>query len=268
MEIILITGLDGSGKSTIFSALESQKVHGSFEVLKLPFIDSGDFYSNSALHDAAGFINHINQKADKENRPQLKAIALFASMLLFGKLVEHKNHPGVKKIYCERHPLIDSGVYSLFYADKVKTGSSGTIDFEIINNQFKNEIEFIVDIIPEKILVDKKPTLECLAKFIYKWFFTDKKTDVVFLSELFGIGLPDKIYYLKAKPEILIDRLSGRKIFEAHESLAILSELNKAYDLLFKRISKINAGVLNIIDANSFENLNEFQQFIESDCRK
>ena len=80
MKQILITGLDGSGKSTVFDVLEKIKSTRNIETIRLPHIDTENIKDNPSLKNAAIFVNEINQMADLENKVPLKAVAIFLSM--------------------------------------------------------------------------------------------------------------------------------------------------------------------------------------------
>lgn len=268
MDQILVTGLDGSGKSTIFSALEKKRNLGGFEIIRLPHINSTILENNPTLYKVAQFINDLNHSADQQKNVQLKAVALFASMLFYRKMVEAVSSKNLKRIYCERHPLIDTLVYAAFYAGQSKTNEKPTNNFGLINQRYKAELKFLVELIPDDIQAVKSPKLESLATFIYQFFFLKQHNDFDDLSKLFGAKMPEKIFYLKASPEILIKRLSERVIFEPHETLETLFELNKVYDVVLDKVKQNYPTVLNIIDSNSFESLNLFRQMIESECSK
>ena len=265
MEQILITGLDGSGKSAVLSAIEMSKVNGTFDIIRVPQMDAGDFKDSPELANAVLFVNRLNQMADHKNLPHFKAIALFSSMLLFRKLVDYKSKPTIKRLFLERHPLIDTGVYALFYADKMNTYRSQGKGLKDINKQYVKELKFIIDLIPENLLKNKTPELGCLISFIYQHFFVGEKKDIESLKDLFCIDLPEKIYYLKASPDILMHRLQGRKIYEAHESLSVLARLGMAYDSLFTDLKTRQHVMPEIIDVNSIKKLDHFKQFMESE---
>ena len=268
MEQILITGLDGSGKSTIFAFLDELKRDYSLSTIKLPHIQTESIKEDVILKNASEFVNRINEIADRRNQPVLKSVALFSSMLLCKKLVENQVDITTKYIFCERHPLIDTVVYATFYASQLKGSNSSENDFSELDERYKNELVTIINQIPDHILSEKQYTINTLVKFIYRYFFIEKKLDIDSQKELFGVNLPNKIFYLKADPEILMERLSGRKIFEAHESLATLKMLDETYKIFFEKLSLKNHTLLNIIDANSFESLNAFKAFIRIELER
>jgi thymidylate kinase len=266
VEQILITGLDGSGKSTVFSKLEQKISTGNFDIIRLPHINSETLEKGSPLQGAAEFVNFLNSTADLQNNSKLKAVALFASMLVFRKLVEYKSQPGINRIYLERHPLIDTMVYAMFYAGKAKTEADNHTDIDEIGLPYITEIEYIFDLIPEEFDKSQLKGLTGLAEFIHQHFYLNREQGFLFLKKLYGVDLPSKIYYLKARPSVLWQRISNRQVFEAHETLETLSLLDKTYDKFFSELSEQNKGLIEIIDASSFESLNRFFEKINPGC--
>ena len=63
--MILITGLDGSGKSTILNRLETD-LENQISVLRVPTIEAEKFKDNTLLYRQCVFINRLGERADKE----------------------------------------------------------------------------------------------------------------------------------------------------------------------------------------------------------
>lgn len=264
MEQILITGLDGSGKSTILKALSELRKNQTFDVLLLPHMDIESLNNDPELKTTAAFVNMLSLEADMVKIPQLKAIAIFASMLLFKNLVKYKTSPGLRTLYCERHPLVDTGIYAQFYAGKM---GEGTIDIHLqkrIDEAYKTEIEYLIRLIPSKLFHRKSKSIASLAEFITQWFFVENKLDSKKLKRLFQVDLPSKIYYLKASPEILIQRIAARTMHEAHETVDILTKLSHAYDVLFTGLLKEYPAMVEIVNANDARSLDDFQKRLTS----
>ena len=261
MEEILITGLDGSGKSTLLAALEQHRGDNDFEIVYLPHIETTSLEMNSTLYKTASFINTLSKHADENKSPALKAMAIFASMLLYRPLVKSKEQNKVSIIFSERHPLIDTGIYARFYAEK--TGGDG-LPKEIIsslNEHYVDELGYLINLVPNALINDKKPDIQWFLNFIYQRFFKEGKNSIHDLGELFGKNLPSRIHYLKADAETLIGRITHRNRLEAHESQDILDELGRGYDMLMEALSENNVQV-DIIDANDFEKLNIFKDYL------
>ena len=255
MQQILITGLDGSGKSTILQALLEKK-SSDFEIIFAPHFNLQSLSSSKNIYKVASFINALSYKSDSIKEPQLKAIALFSSMLLFQKIIQLKKD-NYELVYCERHPLIDSVIYAKFYAHKMNTPYNNQIYIQEIENTYNEELTYLLQLLPKEYVNVNFGPIENLKMFIYTWFHIESKTNVEELSQLFKVELPQKIYYLQAQPNVLFDRIKERKELEAHESVEVFEVLDKSYIELFKSLSQTD---IEIIDANLFENLDTFKE--------
>lgn len=252
MKLILITGLDGSGKSTLLSRLEGLPIEVPHAFLRVPVIDAEKFNENKELHQTSLFINKLNEYADNFNFPPLKVCALFASMIIFNELLKELKNKNCSVIFCERHPLIDTGVYARFYADKMNPDTLPKPIIDHFEKEYSAELLYLLNLIPCAAYVPEKGKLYSFINYIYNWFFIEKKFDLIDLKKLFAIELPDKIFYLKADPEILMERLGNRKIFEAHESKSAFEQLSPFYDGVFKDLEVD----IELLAANTPENLN------------
>ncbi|MBN1182877.1 MAG: hypothetical protein JXB49_11355 [Bacteroidales bacterium] len=261
MEEILITGLDGSGKSTLLAALEQHKGDNDFDIIYLPHIETASLELYSNLYNAAVFVNTLSKQADDSKSPALKALAIFASMLLYRPLVQSKNNTRVSTVFAERHPLVDTGVYAMFYAEKAAIEVLPREIISSLNAQFPDALFYLGRFIPDEIRQDKEPDISWFLQFIYQRFFKEGKTGIQDLGELFGKNLPSKIHYLKADPEALIERITHRNRLEAHENLEVLIELSHGYDKILK-ILETKGVIVDTIDANDFENLNTFKEYL------
>lgn len=255
MLISLITGLDGSGKSTILSKLEKLNTEQKFKIIYLPHIDISNLSRDKILYKTAIFINKLSHDADLQKLPQLKAIALFSSMLLYQKLIYFDKGDKAKHIFCERHPLIDVGVYAQFYAQKLAPDSISASILNKLDNLYPEELDYILSLVPKDLIFEQKKKMYSLMHFIYQWFFVENKYQIKQLEYLFKTSIPNRIYYLKTEPEILFNRIKNREVKEAHESMQVFKKLDKYYDELFRTIQKDNTVSINIIDANNIKNL-------------
>lgn len=251
MKLILITGLDGSGKSTLLSRLEALPEQSSHAYIRVPAIEPEKFKQNKKLYLTSLFINKLNHYADNYNAPTLKAFALFASMLLFKELLKELENNSV--IFCERHPLIDTGVYARFYSDKMNPDLlSHTLRIQL-ENEYSQELDYLLEIFTIKKLDFSKGKFYAIFNFMYQWFSVGKKFNISELKQLFKIDLPDKIYYLKAEPETLTERLTIRKKLEAHETKTTFERLAPFYNQLFTEVKT----EIEILPANSIKDLDE-----------
>ncbi|HFA52193.1 MAG TPA: hypothetical protein ENJ95_24510 [Bacteroidetes bacterium] len=254
MKTILITGLDGSGKSTLLARLQEQQSTASFEILFAPQIVTEGLAGDPSLMAAALFVNALGAEADRLELPQFKAIALFASMLLFPKLLLAKQEKNPKTIFCERHPLIDTGVYARFYAGKLGPNSIDPKILQDLDRRFPHELQYLLGLLPIQYRPSDRSGLAAhLMDFIYQWFFMKKKYAPADLQLLFGLPLPDFIYFLKASPQTLYGRIRHRAIKEAHESPEVFKKLDGAYEALFAALEKDLP--LRRVDANDLRQL-------------
>jgi len=259
MEQILITGLDGSGKSSVLSYLENFKSGNRFDIINLPVIDAESIRDDKLLYHTALFLNQMGNTADELKIPQLKAVALFGSMLVYQKILGYKAELGFKTIYCERHPAVDTGVYAQFYAQMMKPGLSGNAIYSGINKKFGKELEYLAGLIPVNINVTHEASVDYLADSIYRNFYLEKRTSVADLAAFFQVELPCKIYFLKASPEVLFKRIANRKILEAHESVETFAILGNAYKNLLNEIVLHQKIELEVIDAENAQSMEDFK---------
>jgi len=257
MNQILITGLDGSGKSTVLSKLKETR-NDSVEFIFVPHIETDSLDKGSKIYRIASFINNLSLEADKNQIPQLKAIALFASMLIFNELVQSKIQTKTTTVFFERHPLIDTGIYAQFYASKLEANSLSSKTINHLDTQFAFELEYILSLIPSNLIEIKESKIISFMHFIYSWFYESQKFRLNDLKLIFDIELPTQIYFLKADVEVLYSRIKDRNIKEAHENLAVLDKLNKAYVSFFEELTNKQPNLVKIIDANNTRSLDNF----------
>jgi thymidylate kinase len=251
---ILITGLDGSGKSTLFSKLEAANL-AHVTLVSALHVDVDTLPDNSELKKPIALLNEMNQEADAKNRDDFKAIALFCAMVLFGKLVEEKSTAATRIVVCERHPLVDTFAYAQFYVPRLS--SSGSMDLEMLL-YFSTKYEALFSFILAQLPIENKDEgVIAIYKFI-KTFFIKKIAPDAETETVFQTSVPDKIFFLKAPPEVLMDRISSRKVIEAHEKLSVLSQLETTYDTLLEKIASDHNTIIENIDASTFENLDTF----------
>jgi len=250
---ILITGLDGCGKSTLFTRLAGEKPD-HVALITLPHIDEDSLPLDSIIRKQAQLLNEMSRQADENNWSDLKALALFGSMLLYEQLVREMCTPLTRILICERHPLIDPLIYARFYAERLTAGYLNREKIDYYNTTYGELLSFIVGLLPVKSEGDY--ALEIFA-FIRDTFKNSVAPDGQ-LKQLFKVDLPDKIFFLKAAPEILFDRIASRKVAEPHEQLQVLALLDKTYDVLFESISAQYKTPIEYIDASRFEMLDSF----------
>lgn len=254
---IVITGLDGSGKSSVLEKISIKINYPKHVILNVPKINIQLLNKNKALLNVAKFINNINEISDLKQNTALKAIALFSSMLIFKDLINTAITSTTKLIFCERHPLIDTSVYASFYAQKAKNTQWDNYLLSHLNYEYKAQINYIINKLPEKYIKNKND-ISSLGNFIFKWFVIENKYSINHLRELFSIELPDKIYFLKADTNVLYNRIKTRHVKESHETTNTLNKLNHEYMNLLNQISKYNINRIEYVDANNLNELNSF----------
>ena len=258
MKVILITGLDGSGKTTFLNRIKDSAKPAACRIINIPHINIQQLKIDKDLYRVALFVNSLNYNADIQNIPQLKAVALFASMLLYGKILALIRQDAVETVFCERHPLIDTGVYARFYAEKLYPGSIEQSVLDRLDKKYESELSYLLNLLPSNSVDIKKGYTSSLIHFIYKLFYLEKKYDTENLKLIFKVSLPDELYFLQASPKLLFNRIKNRKLLEAHESIEVFKQLNKAYNKLFNELESkyaIEIELVNIEEAGAVDNL-------------
>ncbi len=229
MRITLLTGPDGAGKSTFFSRIAEMSVPGT-GTIRLPHI-AWEELPDSMLRDAAEFITVTGLQADREKDILLKSFALFGAMLLFKRLVEASADR--QHLICERHPLIDTRVYAHFYARLLGPENNIGSHTRSFYESNRDLIDYILSG-SELFPVSSDDRVRDVLAFIHDRFHIGKLYATEHMMEIFRIPLPDRIWYLRADPDILMERLSGRTGREAHEKRDVLELLDRTYMDLFK----------------------------------
>ena len=261
MKLVLVTGLDGSGKSTLLERLESALKGKPVAFLRVPRIDSELFRHRSDLYQVCLFINRMHEEADRLKKPQLKAIALFSAMLIFKDLLKELSMNTVQTVFCERHPLIDTGVYAKFYIGKMDPRTLPLGIFEAIEANYASEIGYLLSAAGIEN-TEENPMFRFLDS-IHQRFTVEKKYEIDDLKALFGLAMPDEIIYLTATPEVLMQRLENRDIKEAHESKEVFERLIPVYEDVLGR-----SGVpVRSVDAGTYEGLDCFFEELASEFK-
>lgn len=259
MKTILITGLDGSGKSTILNKIKTLEEFERVEVINLPELRRDNIRKNSILHQTATFINALNQQADAQKTPAIKAIALMVSMLLYKELEQNAQLKGIKFLISERHPLIDTGIYAPFYAKKMGEGSIDAATIKQLDEKYQNELAFLNEIAPRFLQSQYNlKSIDGIRQLIYNKFGEELEQSENKIAAIFELDFPAEIYFLKASPNILFNRITNRKHTEAHEKLEVLEKMNQFYIKKFEQLQNAKKSKIKYINAESFEELNNF----------
>ncbi|UKN00244.1 hypothetical protein K6119_10915 [Paracrocinitomix mangrovi] len=250
--MIVVTGLDGSGKSTFLSMLKDQFTD-QIEVLHLPKTEPQKFANNAALKDACDFVNQIGERADMEQIPALKIIAMFGSMILFNDLAVELRKNG-KTVFAERHPLIDTAVYAAVYYHVMHPDNLDDRLANQLDKEYEAELNLIIQKVNHNIGIQIPIQSKALLKFLHEWFSDESNISTEKLSELFGVQLPDSVYFLDAPPETLMSRIQGRNDKEFHESLSLLQKMRPIYLKVLAQ-SQIKHQIIDSTSMHAFDEL-------------
>lgn len=231
-KIVVVTGLDGSGKSTFIRKAEQLSDSEKISILKLPHTAKLSFPEDRDTEKICLDLFELSKTADELSSAALKAVALVGSMMMYERLLLHHAEPQVDLILCERHPLIDTGVYAPFYAPLTNPAGIDELYGILADSFFGESLKEAYR--PAKInYKNNQGVFMNIIGFLYDFFYIKKKQSLKDMQELFGSQLPDEVIYLSAPPEILMQRISERKTKEAHESAEVLKTLGDAYENLF-----------------------------------
>ena len=98
--------------------------------------------------------------------------------------------------------------------------------------------------------------MHAMLQLMYNWFYLHKKFALEHLKQLFEVGMPAKIYYLKASPEVLLQRISRREVLEPHEHRTDLEKFIPAYDQVLAE-SKVETEVIQADSGKHLDGLFE-----------
>lgn len=259
MKHITLLGIDGIGKSTILRQLMSDK--------KCDF----NFVSSPSFHEAhsLGFdelsiaLERISANADKLGSFELKSLAMYLQVSLFGSIEDKLNTN--KDLVSFRHPVIDSMVYSDFYIKHISKEIS------------VKEIERLFDGVEQVNLVRKYITQQLSragidesklgrVPIILKDTFTLPIKEIVStLERHFGTKLPSAAIFLDLPIEIAMKRLSGRidKDKELHETKDSLEFLINSYRKTLESLQESVSGFKYVKFALSEDfDLNQLKEII------
>ena len=252
MQINLITGVDGSGKSTVFEKLKQLNFPGIALVLA-PKLDENSI-ENHQIHNIAIAINKLGEDASVKKSASYKALNLFASMMVFSEICEEKKGKN-DVLFCERHPLIDVQIYSKFYAPLLNPNLLLESEIHSLDENHSNILDFIITKIPSNFLSKNTSKSKIIFDFIYEYFAVKNDLNEDFYKAVFRVNFPDKIYFLEGDASVFYDRIATRDHIEAHEKIEVLQMLISSYSKLFNGLKKIPVERIN---ANDFNSLNLF----------
>jgi thymidylate kinase len=243
--------LDGSGKTTVIDRLKGEKMEG-IQILKAPHYDVNLLKHKPQLHEIITAVNDISSTADARQWTRMKAVALFMSMLMYRDVVRAITNASTDKIITERHPAIDSIGYASFYVSKLRQ----PIEKEAIDYVLRNHSNLITNI-GEILSVDQNIAgLDDIRNLILNVF---EEPDTRTMAQLFRTNLPDKVYYLRARSAVLMDRISNRSgVSEPHEKEQVLEMMYRSFMLNLNKLSNDYSLDYVTVDANAFAALDQF----------
>jgi thymidylate kinase len=228
---ISVTGVDGTGKTTLVRALQREFARApdlvrAFRAPQYHEDPDAPFARLSARLDELG------AHADRLGDPLLKTSALFLSMTLYGDVEEHyarAYRPGF--LFSERQALADSLAYSRFYKGLL----TGPVRREALAGQDVAPVEEWIEVLrgrlPERT---RGLTLEGLPLFIRELFELGPEPLVESLRALYHCELPDAVILLKVSPKRLMERMAekarGGIQREMHERQHVLEALQGALE--------------------------------------
>lgn len=238
MKHITLLGIDGIGKSTILRQLISDKE------CDLNFISSPSFHEAQAqgFNDLSVALEKVSANADKANSFELKSLAMYLQVSLFGSIESKLNVN--KDLISFRHPVIDSMVYSDFYIKYI----SKEIDHKQIDELFLGveNSELIREHITQQLvrvgIAEKE--LGRVPIILKDIFSLPIERRISTLEQHFGTKLPAAAIFLDLPIDIAVKRLLGRgdKEKELHETKDSLEFLIKSYK---KTLESLKESVSN-----------------------
>ena len=258
--MIVITGLDGSGKSTLLNQLKIE-LKDRIILLNVPFIEIELYKENIELYNAVSFINEIGDIADNENEPTLKVIAIFSAMVLFHELESELKRKTNKIIFAERHPLIDTFVYVSVYLKVMNSDLLNRSLTKNIEDKYRNEIDYIINRIATKPVLNSSNKIASLMDYLRKWFSSENQKSVIELSKVFSVKPPRMVYLLTADPNYLYQRVKNREVKEYHESIASLKKMQPFYIKVLDELKIPH----EIISTDSFHQVLDLKKKIVND---
>jgi deoxyadenosine/deoxycytidine kinase len=246
MKTILITGLDGSGKSTLFHSL-GKNASPDQAFLKVPHFELETLPPAFKYRNLCQRLNEMGTQADILQFPLLKIYALFGSMVLFSHIQQAFEKDEKKILFCERHPLIDAPIYVLAYLPLMDPNRWDKSVYEQIDASFSEELKVIFSLITNTEM--RTSPSKSLLQFIHDLFQNGSKNQ---FRSVFSCELPTQLFFLDAPVTTLIQRLSNRELKEHHEEHSHLESMRNAYLNLLESIPQVT-----MIDASSFDQLDQ-----------
>lgn len=213
VKLYSVTGVDGSGKSTLMNRIQNKEDRLGIKGLKVP-----QYYETQGVPYAreVEILERIGKLGDRIKNPFIKVNATYLQFCLFGKVVEELSK-NIDTVVCERFPILDGIALAKFYTPLLQKGCDSKLIQKEVTSEFSPEdLELVVNIIPGKDLYSiHRYIVEICEKPFGELFYT--------LEQDFETKLPQKLVQLKASKELLTFRMqNSTDVKEAHEKVPVL----------------------------------------------
>jgi hypothetical protein len=235
---ISITGVDGTGKTTLIREIRAMRKPGVYAFRAPQFHEDPD----APFGFLSQKIDDLSVLADVSRALSLKACALFLSMTLYGDVEAHYLRAfSPSDLLSERQCVADSVTYSKFY----KAVLNGPLDESVWRKKISDRLgeealvhfeEWILVLrsrLPEGSKLNPDDlTMWRLPVFVRSLFDLEPESLVKHLLSLYHCELPHELVLLNLKPDRLMERLSTKQkagvAEELHEKKHILEALQRA----------------------------------------
>lgn len=258
MKVNLITGADGTGKSTMLNRLAEEDV----PVLRIPNLDEEVYGHDPDLLAVVRFVHATGVMGDKQGIPGLKILSMFTSMVFFREFSEVFEGEGEELIFTERHPMVDTFVYGKVYH---RAMSPGLLPIEI-DEQIREAHPRAFFLLNRRLAITGLTfhALRDVLAYLNSLFGHPLKDQIRELAPVFGVDAPGMIYYLHADVEVLLERMSERSQLELHESENALKEITNMYERLFE-ITELS---IQKVDMSTWKEADELYRKLMTEIKK
>ncbi len=244
MKTAIITGIDGTGKSTFIKQLYQEYAGKS----------SAGFFACPSYHHLPGsqmdelsiIFEKINSLGNEYKQNDIKALGLYLQMSLYSTVLKKfEASPDIDIVISERNAIIDTVVYGSLYAKSI----TGNIEQAYWQPLLEKELNQLFSGAFHKVeewinylngFMDEKQSFWGYTGFLKKLFTSTPESIIQNLSRFFDLKLPDIVYFLKIDPRVAIERLRKReKQLELHENPALLEALQIKYLSLLNLVKEL-----------------------------